>query len=284
MVDMDIKTLAIIGAGFMGTQIAQRAILYDYRLKIFDTNRESLKASENTLTGLLKRRGLENKINLLSFHSDLSKTVDSADLIIETIPERLELKREVFSKIDELAPPDAIIATNSSSFPVSKIEDAVKRKDKVLNIHFYPPISSKPMVDIMRGTQTSDETFEKGKKWIESIECYPLVVKKECLGFVFNRVWRAVKKECLKIWAGGHADVETVDKAWRIFTGMAMGPFQMMDGVGLDVILDVENSYYNESGDSSDKPPDELKRLVEEGDLGLKSGNGFYTYRRRKKK
>lgn len=281
---MDIKTLAIIGSGFMGTQIAQRAIMYDYILKIFDTSNESLMKTEKTLTGLLKRRGLENKINLISYHSDLSDAVDNADLIIEAIPERLDLKKEIFSKIDELAPPHAIIATNSSSFPVSKIEDSVKRKDKVLNLHFYAPIPTVPMVDIMRGTLTSDQTFEKGKEWIESIECSPLVVKKECLGFVFNRVWRAVKKECLKIWAGDNADVETVDKAWRIFTGMAMGPFQLMDGVGLDVILDVENSYYNDSGDASDKPPDGLKQLVEAGDLGLKSGKGFYTYRRKKKK
>jgi len=284
MIKMEIKTLVFIGAGFMGTNIALRSILYDYRLKIFDTSNESLAVCEKTLTGFLKRKGMESKGDLISYHSDLSEVVDDADLIIEAIPERLDLKKEIFSKIDELAPPHAIIATNSSSFPVSKIEDSVRRKDKVLNLHFYAPIPTVPMVDIMRGTQTSDETFEKGKGWIESIECYPLVVKRECLGFVFNRVWRAVKKECLKIWEGGYADVETVDKAWRIFTGMAMGPFQLMDGVGLDVILDVENSYYNESGDESDRPPDELKKMVETGDLGLKSGKGFYTYRRKKKK
>ena len=284
MIKMDIKTLAFIGAGFMGTQIAQRSIMYDYRLKIFDTSKESLAACEKTLTGFLKRKGLESKANLISYHSDLSEVVENADLIIEAVPERLDLKKKIFSKLDELAPSHSIIATNSSSFPVSKIEDSVKRKDKVLNLHFYAPIPTVPMVDIMRGTQTSDETFEKGKAWIESIECYPLVVKRECLGFVFNRVWRAVKKECLKIWEGDYADVETVDKAWRIFTGMAMGPFQLMDGVGLDVIFDVENSYYNDSRDESDKPPDELKQMVEAGDLGLKSGKGFYTYRRRRKK
>ena len=163
MSKMNIKTLAFIGAGFMGTNIALRSILYDYRLKIFDSSNESLAACEKTLTGFLKRKGLESKINLISFHSDLSEVVDNADLIIEAIPERLDLKKEIFSKIDELAPPHAIIATNSSSFPVSKIEDSVKRKDKVLNLHFYAPIPTVPMVDIMRGTQTSDETFEKGQ-------------------------------------------------------------------------------------------------------------------------
>jgi 3-hydroxybutyryl-CoA dehydrogenase len=285
MIKMEISNIAIVGSGFTGTQIAARTIMYDFKIKMYDVNEESLLKSEKEITGLLKRRNLyEEKSKFISYHTDLFKALENADLIIEAVPEKIELKREAFSKIDELAPPHAIIGTNSSSFPVSKIESVVKRKDKVLNLHFYPPIPTRPMVDIMKGTETSDVTFEAGKKWIERIECYPLVVKRECLGFVFNRVWHAVKKECLKIWDGGYADIETVDKAWQIFTGMPMGPFQLMDGVGLDVILDVENSYYNESGNESDKPPKKLKELVEQGDLGLKSGKGFYIYRRKRKK
>ena len=285
MIKMEISNITIVGAGFTGTQIASRAIMYDFKIKVYDISEECLLKSEKEISGLLKRRNLfEEKSKFISYHHDLLKALENADLIIEAVPEKLELKKEIFSRIDELAPPHAIIGTNSSSFPVSKIEPAVKRKDKVLNLHIYPPIPTRPMVDIMRGTETSDETFEAGKKWIERIECYPLEVKKECLGFVFNRVWHAIKQECLKIWAGGHADIETVDKAWQIFTGMPMGPFQMMDGVGLDVILDVENSYYHESGNELDKPPEELKNLVEQGDLGLKSGKGFYTYKRKRKK
>jgi 3-hydroxybutyryl-CoA dehydrogenase len=284
MIKMEISNIAIVGSGFTGTQIAARTIMYDFKIKMYDLSEESLLKTEKEISGLLKRRNLyEEKSKFISYHTDLFKALENADLIIEAVPEKLELKRKIFSKIDELAPHHAIIGTNSSSFPVSKIESAVKRKDKVLNLHFYPPIPTRPMVDIMRGTQTSDETFESGKDWIKSIECHPLEVKKECLGFVFNRVWHAVKQECLKIWAGGHADIETVDKAWQIFTGMPMGPFQLMDGVGLDVILDVENSYFHESGNEFNKPPEELKKLVEQGDLGLKSGKGFYTYRRRRK-
>ena len=200
-----------------------------------------------------------------------------ADLIIEAVPEKLELKKEVFSQIDKAAPPHAIIATNSSSIPVSRIEDAVERKEKVLNIHFYMP-NTTPMVDIMRGSKTSDDTFKKGKNWIESLELTPLEVKKECLGFVFNRIWRAIKKECLKIWAGGYADIETVENAWKIFTGMGIGPFKLMDAVGLDVVYDIEMSYYNESGDPNDKPPQALKDMVDRGELGIKSGKGFFKY------
>ena len=275
---MEIKTIAIIGTGFMGDQIASRAILYDYKLKLYDINEESLNLIRKSLAGFLRRRRMKEKLEWISFHNNLAEAVSDADLIIETIPEKLELKREIFSKIDELALPNAIIATNSSSIPVSKIEDSVKRKGHVLNIHFYAPISTMPMVDIMRGTQTTDIVFETGKKWIESLECTPLVVKKECLGFVFNRVWHAVKKECLKIWAGGNADMETVDTAWQIFTGMGLGPFRLMDGVGLDTIFNVEMTYFNESGNLDDEPPKELKEMVDKGLLGRKSGKGFYSW------
>jgi 3-hydroxybutyryl-CoA dehydrogenase len=133
----------------------------------------------------------------------------------------------------------------------------------------------------MRGSKTSDDTFEKGKKWITSIECRPLIVKKESFGFLFNRLWRAVKKEALEIWAQGYADIEDIDAAWRIFTGMPTGLFLMFDGVGLDTIYNVELSYYNESGDPRDKPPEALKEIVERGDLGVKTGKGFYVYKKK---
>jgi 3-hydroxybutyryl-CoA dehydrogenase len=151
-----------------------------------------------------------------------------------------------------------------------------------MNIHFYD-LFKLPLADIMRGTQTSDETFEKGRIWLESIEITPLEVKKECYGFVMNRIWRAIKKDCLKIWAGGHADIETVDKAWKTFCQFFIttdfGPFQFMDRIGLDVIYDIEMSYFINSGISDDKPPDVLKEMVERGELGVKSEKGFYNYK-----
>jgi 3-hydroxybutyryl-CoA dehydrogenase len=103
-------------------------------------------------------------------------------------------------------------------------------------------------------------------------------VKKECLGFVFNRVWHAIKKECLKIWAGGYADKEDVDTAWKIFTGMSYGPFEFMDIVGLDVVYDIETIYHQETGKVDDAPPPQLKNLVDRGHFGVKSGRGFYVY------
>ena len=279
----EIKKVGIVGAGFTGKQIAAQTALNNFVVKVYDFDPKGVEDAKKYITGVLKRNNQLDAIDNVSYYSSLSEALEDVDLVIEAVPENLELKKKIFSQIDNIAPVHTIIGTNSSSYPVSKIESAVKRKDKVLNLHFYPPIPTRPMVDIMRGSETSDETFEIGKKWIEDINCEPLVVKKECLGFVFNRVWHAVKKECLKIWDGGYADIKTVDTAWKIFTGMKMGPFIMMDGIGLDVAYAVEMSYYEESGDPHDKPPDALKQLVENGDLGMKTGKGFYTFRRRKK-
>jgi len=266
----EIKIVSIIGVGYLGKQIAERSALKGYTIRLYDTNVEDLEKFSKKLK--LKKTPEE-----ITSHETIEDAVKDADLIIEAVPELLDLKREIFKVIDKTAQPNAIIATNSSSIPVSKLEDVVARKDKLLNIHFYNLITM-PMADIMRGTKTSDETFEKSKKWVESIDITPLIVKKECYGFVFNRVWRAIKKESMKIWAGGYADLEEVDKAWRIFTGMELGPFQFMDQIGLDVIYDIEMSYYKKSGLEDDKTPQAFKDMVDKGNLGQKTKKGFYTY------
>ncbi|MFX0074204.1 MAG: 3-hydroxyacyl-CoA dehydrogenase family protein [Candidatus Hermodarchaeota archaeon] len=278
----EIRIVAIVGAGFTGKQIAAQTALNSFTVKIFDPNKRALGEAEKYIKGVLKRNERMEVIQNASYLPELSSALDNADLVIEAVPEDLELKKKIFSQIDNIAPAHTIIGTNSSSYPVSKIESAVERKDKVLNMHFYPPIPTRPMVDIMRGSETSDETFEKGKKWITDIGCEPMVVKKECLGFVFNRIWHTARREALNMWDKGYADIETIDKAWKIFTGMKMGPFVLMDGIGLDTVYAVQMSYYDESGDLRDKPPDALKEMVERGDLGIKTGKGFYTWRKKK--
>lgn len=277
--DDKITTVSVIGAGYLGRQIIEKSALCGYNINVFDISSEGLEEFINDV----KRKAVEQKIKIdIKSFTSISEAVRNTDLIIEAVPENLELKREIFSQIDKSAPPNAIIATNSSSIPISKLEDVVERKDKLLNIHFYD-LFTMPLADIMRGTQTSDETFQKGKNWVESIEILPLEVKKECYGFVLNRIWRAIKKDCLKIWAGGYADIETVDKAWPIFCQYFItneyGPFQFMDRIGLDVIYDIEMSYFKKSGLPDDKPPDNLKEMVDRGELGVKTGKGFYNYK-----
>ena len=275
-----ISNVSIIGAGFTGKQIAEWTVLHNFKVSIFDIKQDVLNDAKKFITGSLKRKKALEQVNNIEYSSDLATAVKHADLIIEAVPEDLELKRKVFSQIDKLAPTEAIIATNSSSFPISKIEDAVKRKDRILNIHFYPPISVRPMADIMRGSKTSDEAFQKGKDWIQKIGCVPLILKKESIGFLFNRIWRAVKRECIEMWADDVADIEDIDTAWRIFTGMPSGPFLMMDAIGLDVAYAVEQSYYEATKDPRDKPPEVFEEMVKKGDLGMKTGKGFYQWKK----
>jgi len=134
------------------------------------------------------------------------------------------------------------------------------------------------MVDIMGGTKTTLGTIEAAKEWVRSLGCVPLTVNKEILGFCFNRVWRAVKRETLHMWAGGYVDFRDIDRAWMIFTGMSYGPFGLMDMIGLDVVYGIEMVYYNESRDPKDHPPEALKQMIERKELGIKTGKGFYTY------
>ncbi|MFX0064570.1 MAG: 3-hydroxyacyl-CoA dehydrogenase family protein, partial [Candidatus Hermodarchaeota archaeon] len=210
--------------------------------------------------------------------NDIKEAIHEAELIIEAVPENLDLKKKVFEELGEKAPPGAILATNSSSIPVSRLESSSGRPEHCLNIHFYFPLQGVNMVDIMGGKHTLPEVIEKGASWIRSLGFIPLTVKKELLGFCFNRVWRAIKRETLYMWGNGFVDFKDVDRAWMIFTGMKEGPFALMDKVGLDVVYDIEMVYYHDSQDPNDRPPKALKDKIERGDLGVKSGKGFYVY------
>ncbi len=210
--------------------------------------------------------------------ASIDEAVTDAQLIIEAVFENVELKNKIFKELGEKSPKDCIIATNSSSIPVSKMEASSGRPERCLNIHFYFPLQGVNMVDIMGGSKTLPEVFKTGVQWIISVNCIPLKVNKEILGFCFNRVWRAIKREVLYMWGNGFVDFRDSDRAWRVFTGMKEGPFALMDKVGLDVIYDIEMVYYNESKLPHDKPPEALLEMVKRGELGVKSGKGFYTY------
>lgn len=282
-----IRRIAVVGTGTLGTQIAILAASFNYEVSAYDTDEKAFKRGVESLMSLVKtskRKSIlpaeewEKGAGRVRFCKQLEEGVSGADLVIEAVPEDLKLKRKIFESIDSLAPRGAILATNSSSIPISKIESATSRPEQCLNIHFYTPAMGMNMVDIMGGTRTTTETFETGEAWVRSIGCVPLTVKKEILGFCFNRVWRAIKRETLYMWAEGYVDFRDIDRAWMIFTGMPFGPFGLMDRVGLDVVYDIEMVYYNESKDPNDYPPEALKAMLERGELGVKSNKGFYTY------
>lgn len=282
-----IEKVAVIGTGILGAQIAMLAANGGYKVKAYDPVEGAFVNTYNKIFADLKAKGInpfipwekwESCRDAVKQETDLGEAVKDADLVIEAIPEIVELKNKVFAELGKKSPAHTILATNSSSLPVSKMEKSSGRPDKCLNIHFYFPLQGVHMVDIMGGTKTSAETMQAGVNWIKSIGCVPLKVNKEILGFCFNNVWRAVKRQVLYTWGNGFVDFMDVDRAWCIFTKMKEGPFALMDKVGLDVVYDIEMSYYNDSKDPKDMPPDALLQKIKRGELGVKSGKGFYTY------
>lgn len=282
-----IKKVAVTGTGTLGTQIAIQCASYGYEVKAYDQDPQ---AFSKTIPKIMRMMKLLDKSPTLPIEewekaaqrvrltNDLAEALSDADLVIEAVPENLELKRKIFAQLDALAPEKTLLATNSSSLPISKIEDVTKRPEKCLNMHFYQPAVGMNIVDIMGGTKTSPEIIEIAKDFVRSLNCIPLTVKKEILGFCFNSVWRAIKKQTLYMWAEGFVDFRDIDRAWMVFTQMNQGPFGLMDLVGLDVVYDIEISYYNDSKDPRDFPPLALKEKIARGELGVKTGKGFYTY------
>lgn len=281
-----IRKISIVGSGFMGTQIAMRAAIYGYPVRLHDMNEAVLESSKKNVEIFIPahchKSGEPDKsgeiISRISFMRSLEDAVADSDLAIEAITESIPAKREIFARIEELARVDTIIGTNSSSIPVSKIETALKNRERALNIHFSSPIERLYYVEVMRGSATDDAVVRRSVEWIQGIGCLPLVNKKECLGFVFNRVWHAARRDALKAWAEGYADMRDIDRAWMLFTGMPMGPFGIMDYIGLDVVYSVQKMYFDETGDPGIMPPQALKDMVDRGDLGMKSGKGFYSW------
>jgi 3-hydroxybutyryl-CoA dehydrogenase len=287
MTERPFAAVCVAGAGFMGAQIGLQCALSGYATCLADPSAEARQRAqafqEEELNGRVhagKMSAAERRAALerLRFAASLEEGVADADLVIEAVPERLDLKKQVFARLDQICPARTILATNSSSLRVSLIEGATRRPDRLLNLHFYGIIWERPMVELMRGSRTSEKTMDTMRRFARSIGMTPLLVQKESTGFLFNRVWRAIKKEALHLVQEGVASHEDVDRAWMVFTGMRLGPFGLMDRVGLDVVRDIENVYYRESGDPGDAPPPLLEEKVAKGELGIKTGKGFYEY------
>jgi 3-hydroxybutyryl-CoA dehydrogenase len=283
----NIRKVAVVGTGTLGAQIAIHSSFHGYQVATYDPDEKALEKTVAMIKVRIQNSNREPTLSLeeiqrqagrIKVARTLKEAVEDADLVIEAIPENLELKRRIFKEMDAYAKKEAILATNSSSIPVSRIEGATGRPEKCLNLHFYSLDLGRNFADVMGGSKTAPEILETGKEWVRSIGCVPLTVKKELLGFCFNRVWRAVKRETLHMWAGGYVDFRDIDRGWMIWTGMSQGPFGIMDAVGLDVVYGIEMVYYDESKDPKDRPPEALKEKVDRNELGIKTGKGFYSY------
>jgi len=282
-----VRRVCVVGAGYLGTQIGVQCARRGYDVSMYDVAGDALRSSEVAVDEYLRQWVEQGELSdeesdrvrvRISFTESLEDAASNADIVIEAVVERLDVKREVFRALDELCPPETLLATNSSSIRVSKVEGATMHPERVLNMHFYSYPWRSRVLEIMRGTHTSDEAVERAAEFSRSIGVTPLLVQKESTGFIFNRVWRAVKRECLRVVDEGVASFEDVDRAWMSLYGTSVGPFGLMDRVGLDVVRDIEMVYYEESGDPRDLPPRVLLDRIERGELGVKSGKGFYTY------
>ena len=276
-----------MGSGFLGTQIGALSARSGYRVSLHDVNEDAFEVSMNSVneyieewikTGIIKPDQVDEIKQRISYTTDLAEAVREADIVIEAVVERLDVKRMVFKQLDELCDPSVIICSNSSSIKISLVEDATEHPERVLNMHFYGYPWRRSVLELMKGNHTTDEAIEKARKYAISIDVTPLTVLKESTGFIFNRVWRAIKKECLTVADTGVASFEDVDRAWMSLYKTETGPFGLMDRVGLDVVRDIEMVYYRESGDPRDKPPKILLDKIEKGELGVKTGKGFYSY------
>jgi 3-hydroxybutyryl-CoA dehydrogenase len=189
----------------------------------------------------------------------------------------LTTKRTVFAELDHLAP-RAILATNSSSLPSSLLAPAVADPTRLLNLHFFQPIWFRAMLEVMSCGVTSPGVIASCERFGRSLGLVTAIVRGDSKGFIINRIWRAVKREALRVVDEGHADPADVDRLWMLFFGTGVGPFGIMDMVGLDVVADIEATYQAVATDPMDRPSAALHRLVERGQFGEKSGQGFYEH------
>lgn len=281
-----IGKVAVIGAGTMGAQIASLAAFSGYTVSLWDAldvalSRGMDRAEREIFPNLGAQKGLATSEiasgrGRLSAAGSLAEAVDGADLVIEAVREEIDVKRAVFSELSRMT--DAILGTNSSSIPSSLIAPAVERPERLLNMHFFAPIWVRSMLELMTCGATSEETIETAHDFGVSLGLVTAIVNGESKGFIINRIWRAVKRESLAVVDAGVATPEDVDRLWMMFFQTQYAPFGIMDMVGLDVVSDIETSYQLVSHDPTDTPSATLARMIASGELGEKSGKGFYEH------
>lgn len=283
----DVKNIAVIGAGNMGHQIALAGAIKGFKVAVTDVKDEVLKKAEAFVDKYLPGRVAKGKMTQeqadqaranIRFTGDLKDAVKDADYVIEAVLEILDLKRKIFADLDKMAPPHAILATNSSFIVSSKIADATKRPEKVVNLHFFNPALVMKLVEVVQGPHTSDETVEVSMALCQKLEKVPVHLKKEVDGFLLNRIFRAIARESLWILDMGVASVEDIDKACVYGAGHPMGPFRLNDLTGIDLsyIMGMEN--FRATGDRENLPSPSVVEKYVKGEYGEKTGKGWYDY------
>jgi 3-hydroxybutyryl-CoA dehydrogenase len=282
---MGFKKVFVVGAGLMGSGIAQACAQAGIGVTMQDVSPEAitraLKKIEWSVNkfvekGILKEESatVMGRIRAVDELSDAA----SADLIIEAVFEKLDLKQETFRTIDEIAKADAIMASNTSSMPITNLAAVTRRPERVLGLHFFSPVPMMQAVEVIKGAATSEETQQKAKEFVLQIGKEPIMVNRDVAGFVINRINFPSAIEAMHLVEQGIATVEDIDKGLRLASGRKMGIFETGDMVGLDVTHGAMMSMYEETGDPRWFPPMILRRKVKAGHLGRKTGRGWYEY------
>lgn len=280
-----VSKVCVMGSGTMGTEIAyvfanneNQVIVYDIGQKFIDN---AIKRIESKLNKQLESNKIEKEkykeiLNNLRFTTAIKEMKD-CDLVVEAIVEDMATKKEVFKEIDEICKPETVFVSNTSSLSITELASAVKRSEKFMGMHFFNPASAMKLVELIRGLQTSNETFDYVENFAKRLNKQPVEVN-EAPGFVVNKILIPMINEAIIVLEDGVATKEDIDKAMMLGANHPMGPLALSDFIGNDIVLKIMNVIYEETGDSKYRPATLLKKMVRAGKLGRKSNCGFYNY------
>lgn len=287
-----IKNMSVVGAGLMGHGIGLTYALGGYRVILNDTSDEILNTATRHIrdnletlaeNAIISQNSIDDVLSRLTTTSDIEKAVRDADFITEAVSENVEVKRNIFNKLDALCPEHAILASNTSSLVLKDFTAGVKRKDRILITHWINPPHIVPLVEVVRGEDTSDEVFEVACALLKKVRKLPVKIHREIPGFVVNRIQAGMLREVWSLWEQGIASPEDIDLAVKGSFGFrlaAIGPLETCDFGGLNFWYNITDRLFKQIS-SSQKPPEALRRKIESGELGLKSGRGFFDYTER---
>ena len=282
----EINWILVIGAGTMGHGIAQASASAGYRVLLHDVSEDLIRngiasIAKNLEKGIQKGKVTSDErdaaLGRVEVAASLEDAARVADLVIEAAPEKLDLKESIFRRLDGAAPSGTILASNTSSLPIGKIAAATGRPDRVIGMHFFNPVHIMPLLELVRGDDTSDVTLEAALEVARRMGKDPIVVR-DMPGFATSRLGVVLGLEAMRMLEQGVAGAEDIDKAMTLGYRHPMGPLKLTDLVGLDVRLHIAEHLYAELKSDAFKPPEILRRMVADGDLGKKTGRGFYVW------
>jgi 3-hydroxybutyryl-CoA dehydrogenase len=278
--------LAVIGAGLMGSGIAQVAAQAGWEVTLRDLDDaavgrgvESIRSSLEKFAskGTIAPAAVGEALGRITPTTDLEAAAD-ADVVVEAVFERLDVKHEVFRALDKICRADAVLATNTSAIPITQIAAATERPESVVGTHFFSPVPMMRLCELVRGFKTSDDALARARAFAEEIGKTCIVVNRDIAGFVTTRLIAALVVEAIRLVESGVVSPEDLDVACKLGFGHAMGPLATTDLTGVDVLLHATRNIYTDTADEKFFPPELLQRMVTAGDLGRKTGKGFYSY------